>query len=137
MRITKANDPLNVIEHEKFKLKTLGFSEWLEVNSLASKSKRKSNDLLLQSLRAKFEWVLTQAKALGIPPPLELSTFGSVPAVDKKRKRSSEILEEVFVKENVAVDGMHRNLVPPPGIEGRQGLVIREPELGIFFYNEN
>ncbi|GJT68144.1 hypothetical protein Tco_1019624 [Tanacetum coccineum] len=70
------------------------------------------------------------AKALGIPPPPELSTFGlSDPAGDKKRKRSSEILEEVFVKENVEVDGMHKNLVPPPRIEGRQGLVIREPEL--------
>ncbi|GJV96402.1 hypothetical protein Tco_1547979 [Tanacetum coccineum] len=100
MWITRANDPLN--------------------------SKGKSNDLLLQSLRPKFEWVITQARALGIPPPL-----------DKKRKRSSEILEEVFVKENIVVDGMHRNLVPPSGIEGRQGLVIREHESGIFFYNGN
>ncbi|GKB88836.1 hypothetical protein Tco_0961108 [Tanacetum coccineum] len=131
MRITRANDPLNVIVHKKFKLKTLGFSKWLEVHSLASKSKGKSNDLLLQSLRAKFKWVLTQAKALSIPPPLELSTFRlSVPAVDKKRKRSSEILEEVFVKENVVVDGMHRNLVPPPGIKGKQGLVIRSIQRG-------
>ncbi|GJR91474.1 hypothetical protein Tco_0215485 [Tanacetum coccineum] len=106
MRITRANDPLNVTVHDKFRLKTLGFIEWLE------------------------------AKALGIPPPPELSTFRlSVLAVDKKRKRSSEILEEVFLKENVVVDGMHRNLVPPPGIEGRQGLVIREPKSGIFFYN--
>ncbi|GKA38037.1 hypothetical protein Tco_0724602 [Tanacetum coccineum] len=138
MRIPRSNDPLNVSVHDKFRLKTLGFSEWLEGHSLASKSKGKSNDLLLQSLRAKFEWVLTQAKALGIPPPPELSTFGlSVLAVDKKRKRSSEILEEVFVKENVVVDGMHRNLVPPPGIEGRQGLIIREPSAKIFFYNEN
>ncbi|GJX13264.1 hypothetical protein Tco_0205022 [Tanacetum coccineum] len=129
MRITIANDPLNITVRDKFRLKTLGFSEWLEVHSLASKSKVKSNDLLLQNLKAKFEWVLTQAKALGIPPPPELSTFGlSVPAVDKKRKRSSEILEEVFVKENIVVDGMHRNLVPPPGIKGRQGLVIKEPE---------
>ncbi|GJR90228.1 hypothetical protein Tco_0214239 [Tanacetum coccineum] len=55
---------------------------------------------------------------------------------DKKRKRT-KILKEVFVTENVTVDGMHRNLVPPPGIEGRQGLVIREPESEIFFYNEN
>ncbi|GJU12033.1 hypothetical protein Tco_1134429 [Tanacetum coccineum] len=138
MRITRANDPPNVTVHDKFRLKTLGFSEWLKVHSLASKSKVKSNDLLLQSLKAKFEWVLTQAKALGIPPPPELSTFGlSVLAVDKKRKKSSEILEEVFMKENVVVDGMHRILVPPPGIKGRQGLVIREPESGIFFYNRN
>ncbi|GJX17157.1 hypothetical protein Tco_0217989 [Tanacetum coccineum] len=28
-------------------------------------------------------------------------------------------------------------LVPPPGFEGRKGLVIKEPESGIFFYNGN
>ncbi|GJS24926.1 ribonuclease H-like domain-containing protein [Tanacetum coccineum] len=32
---------------------------------------------------------------------------------------------------------MHRNLVPPPKVEGSRGLVIREPESGIFFYNGN
>nr|GEV06717.1 hypothetical protein [Tanacetum cinerariifolium] len=68
--------------------------EWVEIHSLASKSKGKSNDLLLQSLRAKFEWVLTQAKALGIPSPHELSTFGlSIPELDRKRKKSSEYQE--------------------------------------------
>ncbi|GKF16373.1 hypothetical protein Tco_0061291, partial [Tanacetum coccineum] len=122
MRITRGNDPLNLTVYEKFRLKTLGFSEWLEVHALASKSKGKSIDLLLQSLRAKFQWVLTQAKALGIPPPPELSTFG-VSINDRKRKRSSEILQEVFVKENVVVDGMQRNLIPPPSIEGSRDIV--------------
>ncbi|GJW74461.1 retrovirus-related pol polyprotein from transposon TNT 1-94 [Tanacetum coccineum] len=111
MRITRGNDPLNVTIHDKFRLKTLGFGEWLE-------------------------WILSQAKALGIPPPPELSTF-RVSINDRKRKRSSEILLEVFVKENVVVDGMHRNIIPPPKVEGRKGLVIREPELGIFYYNYN
>ncbi|GKA66111.1 hypothetical protein Tco_0765919 [Tanacetum coccineum] len=106
MRITKGNDPLNLTVYEKFRLKTLGFSEWLE------------------------------AKALGIPPPPELSTFG-ISINDTKRKRISEILQEVFVKENVVVNGMHKNLVPPSGVEGRKGLVIREPESGVFFYNGN
>ncbi|GJW40431.1 hypothetical protein Tco_0066276 [Tanacetum coccineum] len=87
MRITRANDPLNVTVHERFKLKTLGFSEWLEVHSLASKTMSKSNDVLLQSLRAKFEWVLNQASALGLPPPPELAHFGK-PAEEKKIKRS-------------------------------------------------
>ncbi|GKC71766.1 hypothetical protein Tco_1117649 [Tanacetum coccineum] len=32
---------------------------------------------------------------------------------------------------------MHKNLAPPPGIEGRRGLVIREPEARIFYYNGN
>ncbi|GJS04500.1 hypothetical protein Tco_0321008 [Tanacetum coccineum] len=111
MRITRGNDPLNVTIHDKSRLKTLGFSKWLEC-------------------------VLSQAKALGIPPPHEVSTFGDS-INDRKRKRSSEILQEVFVKENVVVDGMHRNIIPPPGVEGRKGLVIREPESGIFYYNGN
>nr|GEW76038.1 B-box-type zinc finger, zinc finger, PHD-type, DC1 [Tanacetum cinerariifolium] len=63
-------------------------SEWLKVHSLASKSKVKLNDLLLQSLKAKFKWVLTLVKALGIPPSHKLSIFLlSVLTVDKKRNR--------------------------------------------------
>ncbi|GKA95244.1 hypothetical protein Tco_0817282 [Tanacetum coccineum] len=79
IRITIANDPLNVTVHERFRLKTLGFN--------------------------------------------------------KKRKRS-EILTQVFVKENIVVDGIKRNQAPPPGVEGRKGLVIKEPKEGIF-YNRN
>ncbi|GKC67633.1 hypothetical protein Tco_1100231 [Tanacetum coccineum] len=93
MRITRGNDPLNLTVYERFRLKTLGFTEWLEVHALTSKTKSKSNDLLLQSLRAKFQWVLSQTKVLGIPPPPELSTFG-VSINDKKRKRSTKILKE-------------------------------------------
>ncbi|GJV95134.1 hypothetical protein Tco_1546711 [Tanacetum coccineum] len=80
IRITIANDPLNVTVHERFRLKTLGFN--------------------------------------------------------KKRKRS-EILTQVFVKENIVVDGIKRNQAPPPGVEGRKGLVIKEPKEGIFYYNRN
>ncbi|GKA77563.1 hypothetical protein Tco_0784024, partial [Tanacetum coccineum] len=101
MKITRGDNPLNLVVHPNFRLKTLGFSEWLE------------------------------AKKLGLSPPLALATFGMT-TEDKKRKRT-EILKDVFVKENVVVDGMHKNLVPPSRIEGRQGLVIREPESGIFF----
>ncbi|GJT96984.1 hypothetical protein Tco_1092502 [Tanacetum coccineum] len=50
MRITRRNEPLNLTVYDKFRLKTLEFSEWLEVHALASKSKGKSNGLLLQSL---------------------------------------------------------------------------------------
>ncbi|GJR50629.1 R-linalool synthase QH1, chloroplastic-like protein [Tanacetum coccineum] len=117
-----------------YRIKDNGFSEWLEVHALASKSKAMLIDLLLQSLKAKFEWVLTQAKKLGVLPPLELSTF-RILVDDMKRKRSSEILQEVFVKENIVVDGMERNLIPPQGIKGSRGRVIREPESGIFYFN--
>ncbi|GKB49351.1 hypothetical protein Tco_0900104, partial [Tanacetum coccineum] len=74
-----------------FRLKTMGFSEWLEVHALASKKSRKSNDMFLQSLRAKFQWVINQEKKLGLHPPPTLATFGMT-AEDKKRKRT-EILE--------------------------------------------
>ncbi|GJW80189.1 hypothetical protein Tco_0144164 [Tanacetum coccineum] len=133
MRITRGNNPLNVVVHPKFRLKSLGFSEWLEIHSLASKGKGKANDILLQSLKAKFDWIKSQEKALGIPPPPELSN----PVESKKRKRAADILKEVFVKEDVVVDGMHRNLIHPPRVEGRRGLVISEPEAGIFCYNGN
>ncbi|GKE00287.1 hypothetical protein Tco_1388270 [Tanacetum coccineum] len=135
MKITRGDNPLNLIVHPNFRLKTLGFSEWLEVHALASKKSGKSNDMLLQSLRAKFQWVINQAKKLGLPPPPALATF-RMTAEDKKRKRT-EILKEVSVTENVTDVGLHRNLVPPLGIKGRQRLVIREPESGILFYNGN
>ncbi|GJU55334.1 hypothetical protein Tco_1229048 [Tanacetum coccineum] len=135
MKITRGDNPLNLIVHPNFRLKTLGFSEWLEVHALASKKSGKSNDMLLQSLRAKFQWVINQAKKLGLPPPPALATFGMT-AEDKKRKRT-EILKEVFVTENITVDGMQRNLIPPPRVVPIEGLVINEPESGIFFMNRN
>ncbi|GJT98749.1 CBS domain-containing protein CBSCBSPB3-like protein [Tanacetum coccineum] len=136
MRITRGNDPLNLVVHNKFRLNTLGFSEWLEVHALASKTKSKSNDQLLKNLRSKFQWIISQAQKLDVPPPQELSTFG-ISANNKKRKRTSELIKEVVAKEDIVVDGMHKNLIPPLGVEGRRGLVIREPEAGIFYYNWN
>ncbi|GJV44519.1 hypothetical protein Tco_1429055 [Tanacetum coccineum] len=135
MKIIRGDNPLNLIVYPNFRLKTLGFSEWLEVHALASKKTRKSNDMLLQSLRAKFQWVINQAKKLGLPPPPVLATFGMT-VEDKKRKRT-EFLKEVFVTENITVDGMYMNLIPPPGVVPIQGLVINEPESGIFFMNGN
>nr|GEY40939.1 hypothetical protein [Tanacetum cinerariifolium] len=85
MKITRGDNPLNLVVHPNFKLKTLGFSEWLEVHALAFKKSGTSNNLLLQSLRAKFQWVINQAKRLGIPPPHELATFG-LTAKEKKRR---------------------------------------------------
>nr|GEW29059.1 hypothetical protein [Tanacetum cinerariifolium] len=40
-------------------------------------------------------------------------------------------------KEDIKVDGMHRNLIPPRGVIGSPGLVITETEAGIFYYNGN
>ncbi|GKF54663.1 hypothetical protein Tco_0165003 [Tanacetum coccineum] len=83
-------------------LKQLGFNEWIEIQALASNEK---------------------AGKLGLPPPPELLASG-LTAVEKKRKRTSEILKEVFVTEDIRVDEMHRNLIPPPGVVGSKGLVI-------------
>nr|GEV10923.1 hypothetical protein [Tanacetum cinerariifolium] len=48
MKITRGDNPLNLIVHPNFRLRTLGFSEWLEVHALASKKTGKLNDMLLQ-----------------------------------------------------------------------------------------
>nr|GEX91347.1 hypothetical protein [Tanacetum cinerariifolium] len=109
MKIIRGDNPLNLILHPNFRLKSLGFSEWLKVHALASKNTGKSNDMVIQSLRAKFQWVMDQAKKLGLPPPSALAT----------------------------VDGMNMNLIPPPRFMPIEGLVIKEPESGIFYMNRN
>ncbi|GKB62719.1 hypothetical protein Tco_0918905 [Tanacetum coccineum] len=113
MRIIKDNQPLNLIVYDIFVLKMLGFSKWLKVHAMDSKK--------------------TQA---GIPPPPQLIAFG-LTTLEKKRKRNSELIKEVFMKENIVVDWMHMNLAPPPRVVPSEGQVISEPELGIFFYNGN
>nr|GEU75701.1 hypothetical protein [Tanacetum cinerariifolium] len=100
IKITRGDNPLNLVVHPNFRLKTLGSSEWLVIN---------------------------QAKRLGLSPPPELVTFG-LTAEEKKRKMT-ELIKEVFVTKNVRVDGMDRNLIPPPMIMQIQGLVINEPEV--------
>ncbi|GJT67301.1 putative retrotransposon gag domain, aspartic peptidase domain protein [Tanacetum coccineum] len=64
MRIIKDNQPLNLTVYDKFVLKMLGFSEWVEVYALASKVK-------------------TQAAKLGIPSPPQLKAFKLPPAERK------------------------------------------------------
>ncbi|GKA40988.1 hypothetical protein Tco_0733581 [Tanacetum coccineum] len=105
MKITRGDNSLNLIVHPNFRLKSLGFREWLE------------------------------AKRLGLPPPPELATFGLI-AEEKKRKRT-KFIKQVFLTRDVRVDGMDRNLIPPPLVLPIQGLVINEPESEIFFMNGN
>nr|GEV79711.1 hypothetical protein [Tanacetum cinerariifolium] len=83
----------------------------------------------------KFQWVFNQGKRLSLSPSPELETFG-LTAKEKKRKRS-EFLMEIFVTNDVRVDGMHKNLIPPPGVVPIKGLVIKKPKSGIFFMNRN
>ncbi|GJV13610.1 hypothetical protein Tco_1355151 [Tanacetum coccineum] len=85
MRITRNNQPLNLKVYDKFVLKKLGFSEWLELHVLASNRQSASNDQLLKNLKANCQ--------------------------EKKQKDI--------------------------GVVGSHGLVINEPESGIFVYNES
>nr|GEW56480.1 hypothetical protein [Tanacetum cinerariifolium] len=54
-----------------------------------------------------------------------------------KRKRRAELIHEVFFKEDIVVDGMHRNSVPLTRVVGSPMLVIVEPKAGIFVYNRS
>nr|GEX38785.1 hypothetical protein [Tanacetum cinerariifolium] len=134
MRIERDNQPLSLTVMEKFRLKQLRFTKWIEVQALASKGKSKATNTLLKSLKTKFEWVKTQAGKLGLFPPPKLTEVGLTPA-KRKRKRTFEIIKEVFVTKDVRVEGMHRNLIPSPRVMPIQTLVISKPESGISFIN--
>ncbi|GJZ46774.1 hypothetical protein Tco_0600606 [Tanacetum coccineum] len=94
IRITRNNQALNLKIYDKFVLKILGFSEWLEVFDIAFKNQTKSNDQLLRNLKSKFQWIATQAGKLGIPPPPEIRAF-KLPSTEKKknlkRKRRAKL----------------------------------------------
>ncbi|GKA51576.1 hypothetical protein Tco_0744772 [Tanacetum coccineum] len=96
MKIIRGDNPLNLVVHPNFRLKSLGFSEWLEVKKLA------------------------------LPPPPTLANF-RMTTEEKKRKRT-QFLKEAFVTEDIRVDEMNRNLIPPPGVVSIKGLVIKEHE---------
>ncbi|GJX04107.1 hypothetical protein Tco_0190023, partial [Tanacetum coccineum] len=85
--------------------------------------------------KRKIQWIINQAKKLGLLPPPALATLRMI-AEDKKRKRI-KFLKEVFLTKNITVDGMQRNLIPPPRVVPIEGLVINEPKLGIYFMNRN
>nr|GEV09162.1 hypothetical protein [Tanacetum cinerariifolium] len=87
IRTKRNNQPPSLTVYENFVWKKLGFSEWIEVHTLASKNKGKSNDILLKNLKAKFEWIKSQAGKLGIPLPPELSAFGLSAA--KRREKEA------------------------------------------------
>ncbi|GJV50187.1 hypothetical protein Tco_1440399 [Tanacetum coccineum] len=80
--------------------------------------------------------VASTADKLGIPPLPQLIAF-ELPSAEKKRKRKARVLHEVFVKENIVVDGMHRNLSLPKGVVRKVVLAIKEPKTRIFLYNGN
>ncbi|GJZ67749.1 hypothetical protein Tco_0630989 [Tanacetum coccineum] len=70
-----------------------------------------------------------------------LNTLENNRMVDLQKKLTkaihTKVGKSVQRNEDIVVNGMHRNLVPPPGVMGSRGLVIKEIESGIFFYNRN
>nr|GEW94400.1 hypothetical protein [Tanacetum cinerariifolium] len=112
----------------------------VEIHELASKVRINSNDMLLKNLKEKYQCVKTQAIKLGIPPLPQLTAFKLLPTERKicmKRKRMIELIHETFIKENIVVDGMQRNLTLPEGVVGKAGMVVKELEAGISLYNGN
>ncbi|GJZ55003.1 hypothetical protein Tco_0610196 [Tanacetum coccineum] len=99
----------------------------------------------LDGLKAKKEKSKKWLKKVTTPDELrahaeQLAAYEAKKGKDEKkaglkRKRKVELIHKVFVKEDIIVDGMHKKLVPPLGVIASEGLVIREPESGIFLYN--
>ncbi|GJX91245.1 hypothetical protein Tco_0344571 [Tanacetum coccineum] len=71
----------------------------------------------LSCLKSMFQWVLNQAKNLGLPPPPTLATFGMT-ADDKKWKRNETLKEEgMVIREPEARLLNHINLDSPEARE--------------------
>ncbi|GJS83128.1 hypothetical protein Tco_0749669, partial [Tanacetum coccineum] len=82
-----------------------------------------------------FNNQIKELKRIRLPPPLALTTFRMT--VEEKKSKRTQFLKEAFVTEDIRVDGMNRNPIPPPRVLPIEGLVINEPESGIFFMNMN
>ncbi|GKB14267.1 hypothetical protein Tco_0848190 [Tanacetum coccineum] len=95
---------------EMKRLKTLlgVHDELLEVHALASKKMWEYQMICICRVQReeKFQWVIDQEKKLGLPPPPALATFEMT--VEEKKKKTE-------ITENITVDGMQRNLIPPLG----------------------
>nr|GEW73288.1 hypothetical protein [Tanacetum cinerariifolium] len=103
MRITRNSQPLNLKIYDKFILKMLGISKWLELHALTSNRLNATNDQLLKNLKAKFQWVATTTERLGIPPLPQLTAFEITPT-EKKRKKKAKPVYIVDLTLNVLLD---------------------------------
>nr|GEZ60775.1 hypothetical protein [Tanacetum cinerariifolium] len=70
-----------------------------------------------------------------------LDSYVSKPVIEARSSSGmdlrTEFLKKVFVTENITVDGMQRNQIPPPRVVPIEVLVINEPASEIFFMNMN
>ncbi|GJX28727.1 hypothetical protein Tco_0236806 [Tanacetum coccineum] len=137
MTMYRNNQLNNFSVDSDFTLKRVGFSELLELKDKAAKKISPGATLLLKNIEAKFNCDRETAEKLKIPPPPQLSETEPTTSA-KKRKRQQEHHREIFVTENVVVDGMFKNLVLTKEITASvHGQVIEEPKCEIIFRNRN
>nr|GEZ02985.1 hypothetical protein [Tanacetum cinerariifolium] len=116
------------VEMEKESQKQPESTTAVDTQALKSLHCQKVADL--KDEREKFE-----KKIKRVLKPKQLRAQEEELAKIKKRNRKAKVLHEVFVKENIVMDGMQRNLSLPVGVVGKSRLVIKEPEARIFLYN--
>ncbi|GKF19681.1 hypothetical protein Tco_0068319, partial [Tanacetum coccineum] len=112
---TASEGPLT-LEEAKFQMQEI--KRLAELKAEKEKSEKKLKKVLTPKHRKAHE--------------KELATYEA-----KRANMLEEYNHWVFVKENVVVDRMHKNLVPPEVVVGSNGLVIKEPESWSFVYNGN
>nr|GFC48745.1 hypothetical protein [Tanacetum cinerariifolium] len=57
--------------------------------------------------------------------------------LEEKKRKKTQFLKEAFITEDIRVDGMNRNLIPPHGVVSIECLIIKEPDSRIFYINRN
>ncbi|GJW95351.1 hypothetical protein Tco_0175023 [Tanacetum coccineum] len=97
--------------YEKFRLKTSGFSEWPKVHALASKNKSKSNDILLQNLRAKFQNLIPPLRVKGrrglvIREPESEIFYNEAEELFKKLELTIEARDDANQAKNIVKDNL-------------------------------
>ncbi|GJT08726.1 hypothetical protein Tco_0843188 [Tanacetum coccineum] len=96
-------------------------------------SRKEATMKITRESKAKTLWVINHQEDR-TSPPSELATLITI---EERKIKRTEFIREMFVIEDVRVDGMNRNLIPPPRVVPIKGLVIKEPESGIFYMNRN
>ncbi|GJV91069.1 hypothetical protein Tco_1538882 [Tanacetum coccineum] len=158
IKITRGDNPLNLIVHPNFEIRTLGFSEWLEVHALASKKSKTSNNLLL-NLIPPTRVMPIQGLVINKPESgiffingntdlgfQRESEFYQTPTtklirIQKQIKVDSEIAREMFSRMNYVIEArkIRLTIVEPlsDGLRGKEAQLSAKHQLavkGLFEY---
>ncbi|GJU01715.1 hypothetical protein Tco_1112053 [Tanacetum coccineum] len=90
----------------------------------------------ISGLKAEKEKLEQQLRKLLNPATLKAQAQKWTEHEAKKAKMMEEYNHQISFRADIKAAGF-QNLIPPPGIMPIQGLVINEPESGIFFMNGN